>query len=98
MESLNGSAARLRRRNDFSVNTSLACLPPQQVLVATETIQRERRQLCQAEEVLSDVLFCIETGLILRCRVRLLCCYQLYLILIREIGWLDEGRARCDRV
>ena len=92
MERLNGfalacGAQRLQRKHN------LAGLPPQQMLVTAEAVKGESRQSGQTQEAVCDVLFCIETGLVFRRRVRLPCCYQVQLISIREIGWLDEGRA-----
>ena len=77
MESLSGLGCSLAAPQRLQCKHNLARLPPQQVLVAAEAIQRERRQLRQAQEAVPDILFCIETELISRCRVRLLCCYQM---------------------
>jgi hypothetical protein len=63
------------------------------MLVAAEAIQRERRQLCQAQEAVTDFLFRIETEFLSRRRVRLQCRFQVQLISVGEIGWLDEGQA-----
>ena len=75
MESLIGSAvacgaARLQRKHN------LAGLPPEQVLVAAEAIQRESRQGGQAQEAVGDILIRVEAELVSRRRVRLPCCYQ----------------------
>ena len=64
------------------------------MLVTAEAVQGERWQCCQAQEAVPDVHFCIETGLVFRSRVRLPCCYQVQLVLIREIKSPDGGWAR----
>ena len=57
MERLSGSAARLRRRNDFQRKHNLSGLPPEQMFVTAEAVKGKSRQSGQAQEAVSRYPF-----------------------------------------